>query len=235
MSTSWSLHNPLGFVNKFPQQIPPTRWGNSIVGAMIAGVAISSPPYPKQMEQWPVDLDYVCTYLGWNSTQLYRDEPTSSSWNAFRRFFVAVAQIKRWISKHIPIHWIFKPPTPFFVGRSCNFTCWTAGLVKLFLGGWNPEAEKLTLPKTKIAPEIQWLEDEVPFGNGLYSEAMLVSGRVSVFSKIFSQVGNQHHSPLHAEVHHRGEKGPPGMIIPYMMVNLRGKIFPQNFLQPFKF
>ena len=35
-----------------------------------------------------------------------------------------------------------------------------------------------TLPETNIAPENQWLEDAFPFGDGLFLEAMLVSGRV---------------------------------------------------------
>ena len=35
-----------------------------------------------------------------------------------------------------------------------------------------------TLPETKIAPENQWLEDEISFWDALFSGAMLVSGSV---------------------------------------------------------
>ena len=38
-----------------------------------------------------------------------------------------------------------------------------------------------TLPETKMTPENGWLEDYFPFGNGLFLEAILVSGRVLLF------------------------------------------------------
>ena len=39
-----------------------------------------------------------------------------------------------------------------------------------------------TLPKTHIAPENQWLEDDISFWDTLFSEAMLVSGSVTHFA-----------------------------------------------------
>ena len=42
-------------------------------------------------------------------------------------------------------------------------------------------AGPVTLPKTKIAPENGWLEDEMFFWEGLFSGDVFVSGRVSTF------------------------------------------------------
>ena len=48
-----------------------------------------------------------------------------------------------------------------------------------------------TLPETNIAPENGWLEDEFPFGEGLFSGAMLVSGRViSAFCQAKEMIRN---------------------------------------------
>ena len=53
----------------------------------------------------------------------------------------------------------------------------------------------LTLPETKIAPKIWWFEYYFPIGGGLFSGAMLVSGRVyfercsSIYEQSTSNIG----------------------------------------------
>ena len=55
-------------------------------------------------------------------------------------------------------------------GRSCFFN--TPGKFRCFF------LSMFTLPKTNIAPENGWLEDEISDWEGLFSGDMLVSGRV---------------------------------------------------------
>ena len=52
------------------------------------------------------------------------------------------------------------------------------GLISI---GFYANFSESTLPETNIAPENQWLEDEISFWDTLFSEPMFVSGRVNQY------------------------------------------------------